>query len=93
MNYYIVTNFNKLMDDKEVAAVLDFWNNSYNYQLLQTENSLVVMDKQLGGLMPTTIKEMVKFYIFEIESKLHFIDSEVLKKDLEVLKFYDKSED
>ena len=88
MSTYVKTNLSKLIENQEVVKVLEWWNNTYEYKILDTENGLVVMDLQTGEIRPTDINKLIEFYINEIENKLYISDSKELRKDLDILKKY-----
>lgn len=75
-----------LIDNKEVAEILDKWNNNYEYSLYyNADMKLIRVDKQQNIEEEVNILSMVKFYIEQLENKLHYQEVEEHRNDLKIL--------
>lgn len=88
MDIYMKTKAVDLIENKEVASILDWYNELYSYQILQSDNGFTRLDLQTGDIQEIDIEEMVRYYILEIEGKLYYEPSDKLKNELEILKKY-----
>lgn len=81
-----------ILDNKEVGKILDWWNNSYEFEIyVSDKGKLYRKDLQSDEIVETNVNNMIKFYVEEIENKAHYNKDTVMKSfglDLDLLKKY-----
>lgn len=85
MNIQTEVKVLELIENNEVADILDWWNDTYGYQLLKSEQGLTRLDLQTSEQQTTNIMDMVRFYITEIKNKLEYESNKRFSEELEVL--------